>query len=151
MPVQFNATDFRINGFDATDYVTAFRVNTADWTPSAYADSATIQQGLTYDWWHAITTTWIQRAEAYQTYYTTRPYQQYPITDTFYASLDYGVVESPAVTQEEADRRLAATRAEQHKAAIQRKKAKKKGRKLLLEVLTEDRKSTRLNSSHSQI
>lgn len=41
------------------------------------------------------------------------------------------------LTQEEADRRLAATRAEAHKSAIRRKKAVKKGRKLLLEVLTE--------------
>jgi len=41
------------------------------------------------------------------------------------------------LTQEEADRRLAATRAAAHKSAIRRKKAVKKGRRLLLEVLTE--------------
>lgn len=41
------------------------------------------------------------------------------------------------LTQEEADRRLAVTRAAAHKSAIRRKKAIKKGRKLLLEVLTE--------------
>lgn len=41
------------------------------------------------------------------------------------------------LTQEEADRRLAATRHAAHKSAIRRRKAIKKGRKLLLEVLTE--------------
>lgn len=44
------------------------------------------------------------------------------------------------LTQEEADRRLAATRETAHKAAIRRSKAVKKGRKLLLEVLTEAQK-----------
>lgn len=43
----------------------------------------------------------------------------------------------PALTQEEADQRLAATRAEMHKNAIRRRKAHQKGRRLLLAVLTE--------------
>lgn len=40
------------------------------------------------------------------------------------------------LTQEEADRRLAATRAAAHKSSIRRKKAVKRGRKLLLGILT---------------
>jgi hypothetical protein len=43
----------------------------------------------------------------------------------------------PALTQEEADRRLAAARAEQHRNAIRRQRALKRGRKLLLNVLSE--------------
>lgn len=47
---------------------------------------------------------------------------------------------TPALTQEEADRRLAATRAEQHKNAIVRQRAVKRGRRLLVNLLNEQQK-----------
>lgn len=108
----------------ASDIMRTITANTTEWT-STWTQTATAANNLT-----ASIQDWTMRIQDMQYYNNPR-----------YGSTPAWVWESspaPVISQEEADRRLAATREAQHKSAIRRKKAIKKGRKLLLEVLTDE-------------
>lgn len=95
-------------------------------------------------------TAWYTTGTAAQAIYDTtqnmwQQYQQVPYPRRGYDPVPVWTsgywAESPELlSPEEADRRLAATRAAAHKSAIRRKKAIKKGRRLLMDVLTDEQK-----------
>lgn len=133
------------NWTDLTAYVTSANMNwgwqgqttSIDWT--ANTDSLNLRGSYTYtptDW--STASDWQVQVEPRFTagYWTSDGWSQMVATGGLVAPME--PVYAPAITQEEADRRLAATRAAQHKNAVLRKRAIKRGRKLLLAVLTEE-------------
>jgi hypothetical protein len=94
--------------------------NVTEYRPAYWTSGDTSSGTISISW--DVATTWV------------------PFSTQVYSHHTPAYAVAPPLTQEEADRRLAAAREQQHKNAVQRKRAIKKGRRLLMTVLTDDQK-----------
>lgn len=90
--------------------------------------------------WTSAASIWQDVTNYYRQYMPQWRSSDWAANTTWHYAVGTDLIPPLSLSPEEADRRLAATREIAHKSAIRRQKAVKKGRKLLLEVLSEAQK-----------